>query len=287
MPFYLRLPCQADCDIVSEPVRVNCSSNNTCTAVLPLESSLAVGAALCVQPSLLDFASSNDTCVAGCCEEGMCVCRDGYYGPRCEFELRCASASADQSRWDLEACTTFTRANDDGTLTTVNCSCTQVDSVAALRFRVTPSANVDLYALGRRMPSLLPAVPLAWLLPSLAYMALVAWAVYRDRSTLYSTTLPRWLAPPRGRFWLCGQFLFHLRTRQTMLRVVHVMPDHTPYSHLQLLHLLSSALTATFASVILFLNKRQCTAEAAIVAGVVAGCVASLLTLFRSSAVLV
>ena len=252
---------------------------------MPLASPVVVGTAPCEQPALLDFSSTNGTCVAGCCEEGVCVCREGYHGPRCEFELRCASASADQSRWDLEACTTSTRANDDGTLTTVNCSCTQVDYVAALRFRVTPSANVDLYALGRRMPSLLPAVPLAWLLPSLAYMVLVAWAVYRDRSTLYSTTLPRWLAPPRGRFWFCGQFLFHLRTRQTMLRVVHVMPDHTPYSHLQLLHLLISTLTATFASVILFLNKRQCTAEAAIVAGVVAGCVASLLSLLRSSAV--
>ena len=61
-----------------------------------------------------------------------------------------------------------------------------------------------------------------------------------------------------------------------MLRVYHVMPDHTAYSRLQMLHLLSTTLTATFVAVILFLNKRQCTAEAAIIAGVVAGCVASL-----------
>ena len=91
----------------------------------------------------------------------------------------------------------------------------------------------------------------------LAYTVLAVWAVQHDWATLYSTTLPSWLSPPRGRFWFCGQFLFNLRTRQAMLRVVHVMPDHTPYSRLQLLHLLTTALVATFVSVILFLNKRQ------------------------------
>ena len=82
----------ATCQIVSEVVRVN-RSNATVLVTVPLQTPLAVGAAPCVQPSLLDFSASNDTCVAGCCEEEMCVCRDGYYGPRCEFELRCASAS--------------------------------------------------------------------------------------------------------------------------------------------------------------------------------------------------
>ena len=244
--------------------------------VMPLNAPLAAGAAPCVSPALLDFSSGNDTCVAGCCEDGACVCREGFFGPRCEFELRCASASADDPTWGLDACATSTIVQVDGSATTVNCSCTEVDYVAALRFRLTPSANIDLYTLGLRVPSLLRTMPLAWLAPPLAYLLLVAWALYADWATLYSTSLPHWLAPPRGRFWFCGQFLFHLRTRQAMLRVYHVMPDHTPYSRLQLLHLLSTALTATFVAVILFLNKRQCTAEAAILAGVVAGCVASL-----------
>ena len=31
-----------------------------------------------------------------------------------------------------------------------------------------------------------------------------------------------WDAPPRGRLWLCGQLLFHLRTRHSILALLHV-----------------------------------------------------------------
>ena len=144
----------------------------------------------------------------------QCVCRDGFYGPRCEFELRCASASADDPTWGLDACATTTVEGEDGSATTVNCSCTEVDYVAALRFRLTPSANIDLYTLSLRVPSLLGSMPLAWVAPPLAYLLLAAWALYADWSTLYSTSMPRWLAPPRGKLWFCGQFNFHLKTRQ-------------------------------------------------------------------------
>ena len=60
---------------------------------------------------------------------------------------------------------------------------------------------------------------------------------------------------------MLGQLAFHWRTRQTVARCVHVMPDHTVYSHLQMLHLLVTGLATTFVAVVLFINQRQCTAE--------------------------
>ena len=239
------------------------------TIALRVDATLAVGNAPCVQPSPLDFAPSNDTCVAGCCIDGMCRCREGYYGPRCEYQLKCASASGDAPRWGLDHCATMSTSDH-----MVNCSCTSVEYVAALRFRLTPAANVDWYTIGLRLRR--SAKPTAWIVPLLAYALLAAWAIWRDWRVLYSTQLPPWLQPPRGRFWLCGQLLFHLRTRQAILRVYHVMPDHTSYSTLQLMHLLFSMICATFVAVITFLNKRQCTAEAAVLAGALAGSAASL-----------
>ena len=239
------------------------------TIALRVDATLAIGTAPCVQPLLLNFAPSNDTCVAGCCVDGTCRCREGYYGARCEYELKCASASGDEPRWDLDHCATMSTSDH-----MVNCSCTSVEYVAALRFRLTPAANVDWYTLGVRIRR--STNPLAWIVPLSIYGLLAAWAIWRDWRTLYSTQLPPWMQPPRGRFWLYGQLLLHLRTRQAMLRVYHVMPDHTAYSTLQLMHLFFSTICATFVAVIIFLNKRQCTAEAAVLAGVLAGSTASL-----------
>ena len=238
---------------------------------LLVDSWLAIGDEPCVQPSIFDLQPGNDTCVAGCCVDGACECRDGFFGARCEQELRCASASADEPQWDLEHCET-TGTSDH----MVNCSCTRVEYVAALRFRLAPAANVDLYTLTMRVPSMLQSMPMAWIAPLLTYGLLATWAIWRDWRRLYSTRIPAWLQPPIGRFWFCGQLLFHLRTRQTVLRVFHVMPDHTGYTHLQLMHMLVTTVCATVVAVIVFLNKRQCTALAAVIAGVLAGSTASL-----------
>lgn len=105
------------------------------------------------------------------------------------------------------------------------------------------SIYIHRYTLGLRVPELLRTVPVAWLAPPVVYLLLVAWAIYRDWSTLYSTELPSWLAPPRGRFWFFGQFAFHLRTRQAVLRVVHVMPEHAALP--QVPPSLAALLTAT------------------------------------------
>ena len=242
---------------------------------LLVDSELAVGDGPCVQPSLFDFEPDNRTCVAGCCVDGACECREGFFGARCEYELRCVSASADVPEWNLEYCETTSTSDH-----MVNCSCTRVEYVAALRFRLAPAVNVDLHMLTMRVPSLLRSMPLAWIAPLLTYGLFATWAIWRDWHVLYSTQIPTWLQPPRGRFWFCGQLVFHLRTRQAVLRVFHVMPDHTAYTHLQLMHMLFSTFCATVVAVIIFLNKRQCTALAAVLAGVLAGSTASLPVVF-------
>ena len=97
---------------------------------------------------------------------------------------------------------------------------------------------------------------LRWLLlPLLLYAALCFAVVRRDQAELYSTAVPRWAAVVsygeaedamarhmQGRlgeaagFPLWRQLLYTARTRHSLLRLFHVVPDRTAYTRLQLTH---------------------------------------------------
>ena len=66
-----------------------------------------------------------------------------------------------------------------------------------------------------------------------------------------------------------------LRTRSALLRIAHVVPEHTTYSRLQLTALLLASLLLMAGSVFLFLGQTQCSAEAQLAASVCACAISS------------
>ena len=101
------------------------------------------------------------------------------------------------------------------------------------------------------------------------YLCMVAVARSADRATLYTTLVPDWLLPQE---WSIRSTLrFYLRTRTTLLRCVHVWPDHTPFSHLQMCHCFATGVTLQALLVCLFFDQRECSPEAVLFAAFVSG----------------
>jgi hypothetical protein len=56
-------------------------------------------------------------------------------------------------------------------------------------------------------------------------------------------------------FSLAEEWLVHVRTRSSVLRILHVYPSHTPYTRVQLLHVLLTSLYLNLLFIALFLGR--------------------------------
>ena len=156
----------------------------------------AHGQGSCLPSWLFDVETTpNATCVAGCCVDGVCVCRLGYTGALCDQELRCALVPEGGSGFD-DGSACATHPTSAGMLT---CSCEALGSVAVLSFRHLPATNSLSWHQMRELTPLLfdltgtesPWPIVSLFLPSLMLLA-VGCAACADRRTRYlSMASPR------------------------------------------------------------------------------------------------
>ena len=104
----------------------------------------------------------------------------------------------------------------------------------------------------------------AWLACTL-YVLAMALAAAADRRTLYTTQLPGWLDPTTP-FSLSRYLGYLVRTRSSVLRILCVVPDHTPFTRVQLVHLLYTNVATTAVIVMVTFGVEQCTEAAAALA---------------------
>jgi len=83
---------------------------------------------------------AEQTCVAGCCVDRTCECREGYRGELCDLELRCMAIPDGSSTFeDDQIC-----ATSETSAGTVVCTCRRLGVVAVLLFQLTPANNNGL-----------------------------------------------------------------------------------------------------------------------------------------------
>ena len=150
---------------------------------------------------------------------------------RCQYQLRCARVPPGAEVFNLDGCQSSLAA--DGT--SVTCLCEEVGSFAALSFRLMPRTNLELEPGWQgRMAQALWREPL-WLVAAAVYVCSLAAALWFDARLLYvgsERKLPHWLLPRnRSRF---SALLKVVLTRSALLRVFHVYPGLTVYTHAQL-----------------------------------------------------
>ena len=180
------------------------------------------------------FESDDDTaeCVAGCCTDGRCVCRQGYSGPRCELVLRCGRAATLSSNFSTTSCQTTGDA-----LGGVTCACEGLGFFGVLSMRLAPATTALL------RPDTLDNLwrfqkgSGAWIAGLVLYAFAMAFAFISDQATMYTTSLPDWLMPQQET--VLSQLKLNLRIRTTLIRCVHVYPDHTRFTRAQLFHCLA------------------------------------------------
>ena len=125
----------ATCDLISDVIRVNTSSNFTIVVFEPPETG---GNGTCSGGLFDELSGSARTCQAGCCVNGACVCREGFVGARCEAQLRCGGAtSPGDSLWDFDACETILLPEGQSRAI---CSCTGLEFVSVLSHRLRPAS---------------------------------------------------------------------------------------------------------------------------------------------------
>ena len=200
-------------------------------------------------------AGPNGTCVAGCCEDGLCACRRGYSGVMCEDEVRCVlmPAGTDRFHADGTLCATETLGTS-----AVLCTCTRLGVLAAMRFRLTPATN--LAGLSFTHPPaahtlLLDGMVGVWPLLALVTILLaLSIASVLDAHTLYihprHPRMPEWLTPHA--FSLRMELLHTVFTRTAVLRIAHTYPGHTLYTRAQLTAVLATSLLASALSTTLY-----------------------------------
>ena len=164
------------------------------------------------------------TCVAGCCKNGACECRDDHRGELCELEITCSARS--DGDWDSTYCDTF-EAEVEGQLVLCSCRPIMPGQLAVLFYRVLPDTNLQLTLeglstlrgeMGRH--ALLAVGPVG------LYLLLMAVAWRADRACFYLALRPRWMRLwPRRKSLLFFALLRHtVCVYHSLLRVVHVAP---------------------------------------------------------------
>ena len=216
----------------------------------------------------------NSTCIAGCCIDGQCVCRFGYTGDFCEFELRCVHLQPGEPSWQADDACMAREHHQNMAQNSLVCSCRQLGLIAVMSFRVTPPTNAggladwDRVAPNFAASASRTAIPL--LLFTLVFLLAAACA---DRASAYVDaslpSLPRALAPSAPFAWrdeLHGNILTHT----CMLRCVFVWPGFTPYTHAQGVMVLANNFAVNALLIGLFFGQRTevCTYWATLIAAV-------------------
>ena len=230
----------------------------TIDAEFTLRTNRTTGASPCAVAALFgDDAPTNDTCVAGCCVDGMCECRYGYTGDRCQQELRCALVPVGATTFDDgSACQTYTPPGER--FNRVVCSCRQLGGMAVLQFRLTPSTNSpawdELVSLAPRVVAR-PAYVITVVALSFIYAISLLLALAHDTRTRYLDMsyhrLPGVVRP--GVFNCRKEFVMLVLTRSSALRLFFNYPMViSVYTATQLVQLLftATAVNGTNASAI-------------------------------------
>ena len=202
----------------------------------------------------------NSTCIAGCCIDGQCVCRFGYMGDLCEFELRCVHLQPGEPSWQADDACIAREHHQNMAQNSLVCSCRQLGLIAVMSFRVTPPtnagglANWDRVAPNFAATASRSAIPILFVLLLLLLAATCAdcASAYVDASL---PSLPRALAPSAPFLWrdeLQGNILTHT----CVLRCVFVWRGFTPYTHAQGVMVLANNFTVSALLIGLFFGQR-------------------------------
>ena len=213
--------------------------DHSITAAVASNSS-TVGNVSCAATGLFDtHPVAERTCIAGCCVDNRCRCREGYVGDLCNLELRCAiiPPGADTfSGIGGDVCAT----REETLVGRVVCTCRQLGVVAVLRLQITPPSYAltpsNVRTLAPRSALFLAQRP-APLLIAAATLLLLLLAALADARTRHLSTasplLPQWLRPEG--FSFRSELINTLLTRTTIMRIWWVYPSFTVYTHAQLL----------------------------------------------------
>jgi len=144
-----------------------------------------------------ELGGDDEQCSGGCCEEGRCACRPGFFGARCEVELRCGAAVSVTSGWDLDACSTLHVPEPDR----LQCSCRTLGYIAVLAHRLKPASTIASSLEPGWVGELRGELGagggwLQWLLlPAMLYGIFAVAALSLDQAALYTTVAPAWVIP--------------------------------------------------------------------------------------------
>ena len=179
----------------------------------------------------------NATCIAGCCINGGCVCRFGYTGDFCQYELRCVHLRPGDPSWQADdACIAREHRGDMAQLSLV-CSCRQLGLIAVMSFRVTPPTNIGGFASWDRVAPNFASTALRAAIPALFFvLVLLLIAACADRGSVYVDaslpSLPRALVPTASFAWR-DELRANIITHTCVLRCFFVWRGFTPYTHAQ------------------------------------------------------
>ena len=271
-----------------------CGGATQCVNVtlrLASAAALTLGGAVCAIPTLLGTLfggeQQQDTCVAGCCREGLdgnapeCDCNaPEVRGELCDRELRCSAQVEAGSSRDTGACDTHASGG-----ASVTCVCHSLRRLAVFAYspgntvlpkvRRLPAAGEDyggeLKQMADAMPTSLPL--LVAFAGVLVLLALVAWR--RDSATLYTDTAPQAFSPKS----VGDLFRLNMRLYSSIVRPFNVVPGWVYYTRLQFAALFAVTIALTACCALLFAGVDQCNEVRALTAALFSAILSSVATL--------
>ena len=182
-------------------------------------------------------------------------------GDLCDLELQCALVPAGGSHFTMDGACITQEHGQTGRY--IRCTCTQLGTVAVLRFRLTPATNAPGSSLGlsRVAPQYLRA-PQVWALPCAVclFLLLLLIAHVADLHLLYidmaHQEVPPWMSPGTP-FTLLSELRHYILTRTSVMRVFFVWPGFVPYTHAQNLMILTSGLMGSALCIVLFVGRES------------------------------